>query len=70
MEVEKLTGKRKDDAETIRYPIVLPVQLKADLEYIAKKEGHTTLASFVRSELVTLRNKKVKQLKKDGDYNI
>lgn len=67
---EILKGNRKDESETSRYPIILPVQLKEDLEYIAKKEGHATLSSFIRSELVSLRNKKMKQLKKDGDYHV
>lgn len=65
-----MKGNRKDESETTRYPIILPVQLKQDLEYIAEQEGHATLSSFIRSELVSLRNKKMKRLKKDGDYNV
>ena len=65
-----MKGNHKDESETTRYPIILPVQLKKDLEYIAEQEGHATLSSFIRSELVSLRNKKMKRLKKDGDYNV
>lgn len=65
-----LKGNQNDNSGTTRYPIILPVQLKKDLEYIAEQEGHATLSSFVRSELVLLRNRKMKQLKKDGDYHV
>lgn len=41
-----------------RFPIMLPAQLKNDLKVIAEKEGHKSLSSFIRSEMIKVRNKK------------
>lgn len=58
---------RKEPVEYKRYPILLPVDLREDLEYISEKEGHSTLASYIRSELVKLRNQKLKEYAKEGE---
>lgn len=58
---------KKKSTEYKRYPILLPTDLREDLEYISEKEGHTTLASYIRSELVKLRNQKMKEYGKEGE---
>lgn len=41
-----------------RFPIMLPNQLKKELKIIAEKEGHKSLSSFIRSEMIKIRNNK------------
>lgn len=50
-----------------RFPIMLPAQLKNDLKIIAEKEGHKSLSSFIRSEMIKIRNKKRDYLTNSGD---
>jgi len=50
-----------------RFPIMLPAQLKNDLKVIAEKEGHKSLSSFIRSEMIKVRNKKRDYLINSGD---
>lgn len=50
-----------------RFPIMLPNQLKKDLKIIAEKEGHKSLSSFIRSEMIKIRNSKQEYLNDRSD---
>lgn len=50
-----------------RFPIMLPAQLKQDLKVIAEREGHKSLSSFIRSEMIKVRDKKRDHLINSGD---
>jgi hypothetical protein len=59
----------QSNQKSVKYGVILPVELKKDLEFIANSEGHATLSSFVRSELIQLRDRKMKHLK-EGDSDV
>lgn len=56
-----------DSQEYKRFPIMLPAQLKQDLKIIAEREGHKSLSSFIRSEMIKVRDKKRNHLINSGD---
>lgn len=56
-----------DEQEYKRFPIMLPSKLKKELKKIAEEEGHKSLSSFIRSELIKTRNRKKYHLKDIGD---
>lgn len=58
-----------DVHEYKRFPIMLPNKLKNELKIIAEKEGHKSLSSFIRSELVKIRNDKKDYLSNHEDIN-
>lgn len=54
-----MTNEHLDESKNYkRFPIMLPNQLKKELKIIAEKEGHKSLSSFIRSEMIKIRNNK------------
>ncbi|MDW3953419.1 hypothetical protein QI339_12410 [Staphylococcus saprophyticus] len=54
-----MTNEHLDESQNYkRFPIMLPNQLKKELKIIAEKEGHKSLSSFIRSEMIKIRNNK------------
>ncbi len=62
----KLTKNKNQEEKP--YKINLGVELRQDLEYIAKEEGSKTLAPWIRMELTKIRNERL-PLYKDKEDN-
>lgn len=59
-----MTNKKISKNENVRYEFLLPDNLKKDLEFLAQEEGNK-LPAFLRSELTKIRDKKMKDYKRE-----